>query len=76
MVLTGKHTHTTMSGLSSAPFRYFSSATARDFGGPHFNLNVHGVPVGVEKPVSDDTGARAKRWIEGATFTRHINDGG
>jgi len=27
-----------------------------DFSGPHFNLNVHGVPVGVEKPVPDDAG--------------------
>ncbi|MHA2314652.1 MAG: hypothetical protein ACXACF_05135 [Candidatus Hermodarchaeia archaeon] len=28
-----------------------------DFSGPHFNLNLHGVPDGVEKPVPDDAGS-------------------
>ncbi|MBN1683255.1 hypothetical protein JW865_06865 [Candidatus Bathyarchaeota archaeon] len=27
-----------------------------DFSGIHFNLNVHGVPVGISKPVPDDSG--------------------
>jgi len=28
-----------------------------DFSGPHFNLNIHGVPEDVDKPVPDDSGS-------------------